>query len=143
MPPPEFADEGVYCTGDECHKIRAEVGEAARGGDAAEVEHCGGVVGGRIWGRQRFGREKCADSLWRYHSCDSGIGDNESKLAPTIRKTVQESRRCERKSCNGKGMPAKKCAKNGASESGCAERLRKKPRAAREKEITDGRFPER
>jgi hypothetical protein len=24
MPPPEFAATGVYCTGDECHKIRAK-----------------------------------------------------------------------------------------------------------------------
>jgi TPP-dependent pyruvate/acetoin dehydrogenase alpha subunit len=24
MPPPEFAAEGVYCTGDDCHKIRAK-----------------------------------------------------------------------------------------------------------------------
>jgi TPP-dependent pyruvate/acetoin dehydrogenase alpha subunit len=24
MPPPEIADQGVYCTGDECHKIRAK-----------------------------------------------------------------------------------------------------------------------
>ena len=24
MPPPEFAETGVYCTGDECHKIRAK-----------------------------------------------------------------------------------------------------------------------
>jgi hypothetical protein len=23
MPPPEFAETGVYCTGDECHKIQA------------------------------------------------------------------------------------------------------------------------
>jgi TPP-dependent pyruvate/acetoin dehydrogenase alpha subunit len=24
MPPPEFAEQGVYCTGDDCHKIRAK-----------------------------------------------------------------------------------------------------------------------
>ncbi len=24
MPPPEFANEGVYCTGDDCHKIRPQ-----------------------------------------------------------------------------------------------------------------------
>src|SRR5262249_47556322 len=24
MPPPEFAEGGVYCTGDECHQIRAK-----------------------------------------------------------------------------------------------------------------------
>ena len=24
MPPPEFAETGVYCTGDDCHKIRAK-----------------------------------------------------------------------------------------------------------------------
>jgi hypothetical protein len=24
MPPPEFAEGGVYCTGDDCHKIRAK-----------------------------------------------------------------------------------------------------------------------
>ena len=24
MPPPEFAEGGIYCTGDDCHKIRAK-----------------------------------------------------------------------------------------------------------------------
>jgi len=24
MPPPEFSEKGVYCTGDDCHKIRAK-----------------------------------------------------------------------------------------------------------------------
>jgi len=36
VPPPEFAETGVYCTGDDCHKIRPN-GRAAGGSDAAEI----------------------------------------------------------------------------------------------------------
>ena len=53
----------------------AEVGEAQGGGDAAEVEYYGGVVGGRIRRRQRIGRQKCADPFWGYYACVGGIDE--------------------------------------------------------------------
>ncbi len=71
MPPPEFAATGVYCTGDDCHKIQAEVGAADCRGDAAEIERQSGVDSGGIWVRQKFGRSERADSLWRYEEVRS------------------------------------------------------------------------
>src|SRR6202140_3704810 len=50
------------------------MGKIESRGHAAPVEHRSSVVGGRMWGRQRIGRQKCAHPFWGYHASFAGTG---------------------------------------------------------------------
>ncbi len=92
MPPPEFAAEGVYCTGPECHKTCSRIGSGrCRRVAAAEIECRAGVDRGRLWARQEFVARECADSFWRYHAdfgkaCGGKAGGRKAS-APIRRET--------------------------------------------------------
>jgi hypothetical protein len=116
MPPPEFADEGVYCTGDECHKI-APKWERPR----AEVTPPKSSIAA-VWSVEGFGEGKGSGGKNApIHFGDTTpatpeLADNESKLAPTSpAKTVTKKvASANGKSGNGKGKLAAPAVKNGA-----------------------------
>ncbi len=81
MPPSEFAAAGVYCTGDECHKIRPKWER-----DQAEVTPPRSKVA-PVWTVEGFGHGKASDSKQAaIHFGDTEtqpqLGANEEKLAP-------------------------------------------------------------
>ena len=53
FPPPELAEQGVYCEG--CHTIEAAMAAAERGSDAAEIERDRSLEGHRFWRRHAAG----------------------------------------------------------------------------------------
>ena len=116
MPPPEFAEHGVYCTGDECHKI-APKWERPR----AEVTPPKSSITA-VWSVEGFGEGKGSGGKNApIHFGDTTpatdeFSDNESKLAPkTPAKTVEKKvAGSNGKSSNGKGKAAAAVAKNGA-----------------------------
>jgi pyruvate dehydrogenase E1 component alpha subunit/2-oxoisovalerate dehydrogenase E1 component alpha subunit len=82
MPPAEFAAEGVYCTGDACHKIQPKWGR-----DKREVMPPKSSVSA-VWTVEGFGSGKGSDGkLSPIHFGDTGTSaertENEAKLAPT------------------------------------------------------------
>ena len=115
MPPAEFAAEGVYCTGDECHKI-APKWERPK----AEVTPPKSSIAA-VWSVEGFGEGKGSGGKNApIHFGDTTpaspeLSDNESKLAPkTPAKTVEKKvAGANGKSSNGKGKPAAPAAKNG------------------------------
>jgi hypothetical protein len=131
MPPAEFANEGVYCTGDECHKI-APKWERSK----AEVTPPHSSITA-VWSVEGFGEGKgSAGKNAPIHFGDTTpaspeLGENESKLAPktpakTVIKKVAGS--------NGKGKTHARSAKNGTSRkeiaNAVASRVGKKPAPA-------------
>jgi hypothetical protein len=135
MPPAEFANEGVYCTGDECHKIAAKWERSK-----TEVTPPRSSIAA-VWSVEGFGEGKgSAGRNAPIHFGDTTpaspeLGENESKLAPktpakTVIKKVVAS--------NGKGKTqaavGKNGAKNGASQKQIAppvaSRVTKKPAPA-------------
>jgi hypothetical protein len=104
MPPPELAEKGVYCTGDDCHKIRAKwerpVAEVTPPRSSIEAS----------WVVEGFGRGKSSGGgTAPIHFGDTQAAEerkeNEDKLAPaTPIETVSEKL----------GKPAVKVSKNGA-----------------------------
>jgi hypothetical protein len=82
MPPAEFAAEGVYCTGDACHKIQPKWER-----DRREVMPPKSSVSA-VWTVEGFGSGKGSDGkLSPIHFGDTGTSaertENEQKLAPT------------------------------------------------------------
>jgi TPP-dependent pyruvate/acetoin dehydrogenase alpha subunit len=100
MPPPELAEQGVYCTGDDCHKVAAKWAR-----DTAEVTPPKSSVAA-VWRVQGFGEGKGSGGKNApIHFGDTPaseeLADNEAKLAPKIpAKTV----------ANGGKSPAKSTA---------------------------------
>jgi hypothetical protein len=118
MPPAEFANEGVYCTGDECHKI-APKWERAK----AEVTPPRSSIAA-VWSVEGFGEGKgSAGKNAPIHFGDTApaspaLGENESKLAPkTPAKTVAR----KVAGSNGKTKTHASAGKNGASRKGAAQ----------------------
>ena len=66
MPPPELAEKGVYCTGDDCHKIRAKwerpIAEVTPPRSSIDAS----LGGGRIRARQEFRRRQPRRFIWRH-----------------------------------------------------------------------------
>jgi hypothetical protein len=131
MPPAEFANEGVYCTGDECHKIAAKWERSK-----AEVTPPRSSIAA-VWSVEGFGEGKGSGGKNApIHFGDTTpaspeLGENESKLAPkTPAKTVVK----KVASSNGKRMTRSATAKNGASRKeaahAVASRVAKKPAPA-------------
>ena len=92
MPPPEFAAHGVYCTGDDCHKIAPKWHRSR-----AEVTPPKSSIAA-VWSVEGFGEGRGSggknapihfgDTL----PATAELGDNESKLAPkSPAKTVTET----------------------------------------------------
>jgi TPP-dependent pyruvate/acetoin dehydrogenase alpha subunit len=114
MPPPEFAAEGVYCTGDDCHKI-APKWERSK----AEVTPPRSSVT-PVWTVEGFGEGKGFESgkSAPIHFGDTApagpvLSDNESKLAPDEpAKTVTE----KIAGVNGKGNGAGVSSRNGVAK---------------------------
>ncbi len=103
MPPGELASEGVYCSGDECHKI---VPQWQR--PRSEVTPPGSSIAA-VWSVEGFGEGKGSGGKNApIHFGDTApatpeLADNESKLAPeTPAKTVQK----KVVGANGKSKPA-------------------------------------
>jgi TPP-dependent pyruvate/acetoin dehydrogenase alpha subunit len=91
MPPAEFAAEGVYCTGDDCHKIAAKWQRPKE-----EVMPPRSSIAA-VWSVEGFGEGKGSGGKNApIHFGDTTpaspeLSDNESKLAPTApTKTVHE-----------------------------------------------------
>jgi hypothetical protein len=135
MPPAEFANEGVYCTGDECHKI-APKWERSK----AEVTPPKSSIAA-VWSVEGFGEGRgSAGKNAPIHFGDTTpaspeLGENENKLAPqTPAKTVVK----KVVGSNGKSKTSaptvKNGAKNGASRKEAAQqmasRVAKKPAPA-------------
>jgi TPP-dependent pyruvate/acetoin dehydrogenase alpha subunit len=80
MPPPEFAAEGVYCTGDDCHKIQPQWER-----DKSEVMPPKSGVNG-VWTVEGFGAGKgSSGGIAPIHFGDTAVAEkahNEEKLAP-------------------------------------------------------------
>ena len=111
MPPPEFAAQGVYCTGDDCHKI-APKWERSK----AEVTPPKSSIAA-VWSVEGFGEGKGSGGknapihFGDTTPASAELSDNESEMAPktpakTVAKKVAGS--------NGKGKTAVPAAKNGA-----------------------------
>ena len=108
MPPPELAEQGVYCTGDDCHKVAAKWAR-----DTAEVTPPKSSVAA-VWRVRGFGEGKGSGGKNApIHFGDTAaaseeLANHEAKLAPKIpAKTV----------ANGGKSPAKSEAVH-ASNSG-------------------------
>jgi hypothetical protein len=106
MPPPELAEQGVYCTGDDCHKVAAKWER-----DRAEVTPPRSSVPA-VWNVEGFGAGKGSGGKNApIHFGDTPAAqeqeENEEKLAPRVpAKTV----------ANGTAKSAAKvAAKSGAS----------------------------
>jgi len=81
MPPPELAEQGVYCTGDDCHKVAAKWQR-----DKAEVTPPRSNVPA-VWKVEGFGEGKGSGGKNApIHFGDTpapaALADNEAKLAP-------------------------------------------------------------
>jgi TPP-dependent pyruvate/acetoin dehydrogenase alpha subunit len=84
MPPPELAEKGVYCTGDDCHKIRAKWERPI-----AEVTPPNSSIDAS-WVVEGFGRGKSSGGgVAPIHFGDTRAAEerkeNEEKMAPTTR----------------------------------------------------------
>jgi TPP-dependent pyruvate/acetoin dehydrogenase alpha subunit len=106
MPPPELAEQGVYCTGDDCHKVAANWQR-----DKAEVTPPRSSVPA-VWRVEGFGEGKGSGGKNApIHFGDTPapavLADNEAKMAPkTPVKVVSNG-----SSKNGKKAPANSGAK--------------------------------
>jgi hypothetical protein len=116
MPPPELAEQGVYCTGDDCHKVAAKWQR-----DKAEVTPPRSIVPA-VWKVEGFGEGKGSGGKNApIHFGDTpapaALADNQAKLAPKASVRVVS---------NGAGKSA---AKNGkkASANSNAKKLAKAP----------------
>jgi len=98
MPPPEFAEHGVYCTGDECHKIRPKWERPIS--EVTPPKSCVAAV----WSVAGFGRGKASDC----GSAPIHFGDTEKHAKDGS--SAEEAYRANGKTRSPKA-PAKKSAK--------------------------------
>jgi TPP-dependent pyruvate/acetoin dehydrogenase alpha subunit len=93
MPPPEFAAEGVYCTGDECHKIRPDwkrpIAEVMP--PKSQVEP--------VWDIEGFGRGKSSS---RNGHAPIHFGDTAAVKEPAAAKTPAKKTLVGKPSARGK-----------------------------------------
>jgi hypothetical protein len=118
MPPAEFADEGVYCTGDDCHRIAPKWER-----DKAEVMPPKSSIV-PVWTVEGFGQgQGSSGKNAPIHFGDTSpaspqLGENEAKLAPSKpSKTVTEKvdgSKANGKAANGKSKAVAPGNKNGA-----------------------------
>jgi len=91
MPPAEFAAEGGYCTGDDCHKIAPKWERSEAEVTPPGSSNCRGLVRGRIWRRPGLGGQNAPIHFGDTTPASPEVGENESKLAPkTPAKTVEK-----------------------------------------------------
>jgi TPP-dependent pyruvate/acetoin dehydrogenase alpha subunit len=107
MPPPELAEQGVYCTGDDCHKVAAKWER-----DIAEVTPPRSSVPA-VWKVEGFGEGKGSGGKNApIHFGDTAAAeeqeDNEAKLAPAAPAKIV---------ANGAGKSATKAVKKSAAGS--------------------------
>jgi TPP-dependent pyruvate/acetoin dehydrogenase alpha subunit len=107
LPPPELAATGVYCTGDECHKIRPQWERPL-----AEVTPPKSSVDA-VWVVEGFGRGKSTSGgTSAIHFGDTpaaqGQTENERKLTPSApaKTIVKKSAKAIKSSKNGKAAAA-------------------------------------
>ena len=105
MPPPELAEQGVYCTGDDCHKIAAKWQR-----DKAEVTPPRSNVPA-VWKVEGFGEGKGSGGKNApIHFGDTPapavLADNEAKLAPKAPVKVVSNGAAKSATKNGKKAPA-------------------------------------
>jgi len=106
MPPPEIAEQGVYCTGDDCHKIRAKwerpVDELLPPKSCVEP----------VWLVEGFGRGGSSSGVSaRIHFGDVPSTTEQPAITPTS--PLNPTRKSTAKS-SPKRPPAKKLAKKGS-----------------------------
>jgi TPP-dependent pyruvate/acetoin dehydrogenase alpha subunit len=116
MPPPELAEQGVYCTGDDCHKVAANWQR-----NQAEVTPPRSSVPA-VWRVEGFGEGKGSGGKNApIHFGDTpappALADNEAKMAPkTPAKVVSLESSKNGASKNGKKAPASSGAKKPAAK---------------------------
>src|SRR5262249_10603929 len=112
MPPPEFAEHGVYCTGDDCHKIRAKWERPV-----AEVTPPKSGVAA-VWTVAGFGSGQASDG----QSAPIHFGDTQKHTKDGA--SAEEASRANGKE-RGAKAPARKAAKPAAVASKGKARARK------------------
>jgi TPP-dependent pyruvate/acetoin dehydrogenase alpha subunit len=105
MPPPELAEQGVYCTGDDCHKVAAKWQR-----DKAEVTPPRSNVPA-VWKVAGFGEGKGSGGKHApLHFGDTPapavLADNEAKMAPKTPGKVVSNGRGKSAAKNGQKAPA-------------------------------------
>src|SRR6202043_1360108 len=135
MPPAAFANEGGYCTGDECHKIAAKWERSK-----AEVTPPKSSIAA-VWSGEGFCEGKGSGKNAPIHFGDTTpaspeLGENESKLAPktpaktVVKKVAGSNGKSKTHASAGKnGASRKEAAHAGSSHAG-ASRVAKKPAPA-------------
>jgi Pyruvate/2-oxoglutarate dehydrogenase complex, dehydrogenase (E1) component, eukaryotic type, alpha subunit len=115
MPPPEFAEHGVYCSGDDCHKIRPQWERPV-----AEVTPPKSSVAA-VWSVEGFGSGKSSGGgSAPIHFGDTQKADHNGKVDAEVPEAIAESIEAARsnpravKSTNSKSV-AKKSSKPVAS----------------------------
>jgi TPP-dependent pyruvate/acetoin dehydrogenase alpha subunit len=110
MPPPELAEQGVYCTGDDCHKVAAKWQR-----DKAEVTPPRSNVPA-VWKVEGFGEGqgsggKNAPIHFGDTPAPAVLADNEAKLAPKAPVKVVSNGAGKSAAKNGKKVSANSNAK--------------------------------
>ncbi|HET8965506.1 MAG TPA: thiamine pyrophosphate-dependent dehydrogenase E1 component subunit alpha [Candidatus Acidoferrum sp.] len=86
MPPPEFAEHGVYCTGDDCHKIRPQWERPV-----AEVTPPKSSVAA-VWSVKGFGSGKSSGGgSAPIHFGDTQKADNNGKVDAEVPEAIAET----------------------------------------------------
>jgi TPP-dependent pyruvate/acetoin dehydrogenase alpha subunit len=122
MPPPDLAEKGVYCTGDDCHKIRPKWERPV-----AEVTPPKSSIAA-VWTVQGFGTGKSSGGgSAPIHFGDAPAAtptvterkENEDKLAPKSPAKIVTKKSTARKSVT---KPAAKASSNDSGKSSAAQR---------------------
>ena len=113
MPPPELAEQGVYCTGDDCHKVAAKWQR-----DKSEVTPPRSSVPA-VWKVEGFGEGKGSGGKNApIHFGDTPapavLADNEAKLAPSTPVKVVSNGAGKSVAKNGKKVSVLRAAKKSA-----------------------------
>jgi TPP-dependent pyruvate/acetoin dehydrogenase alpha subunit len=105
MPPPELAEQGVYCTGDDCHKVAAKWQR-----DKAEVTPPRSNVPA-VWSVEGFGEGqgsggKNAPIHFGDTPAPAVLAENQARVAPRTPVEVASNGRGKSAAKNGKKAPA-------------------------------------